>query len=79
MAKKKKEHWIARLKRTAHELLEGESAYISPAKAKQIRARTIKKKKAPAKVKDTTRTKAVTSQLRKSGLTEKQIAKLRGK
>lgn len=68
MPKKKKDNPFQWLARKAHELLEGESAYISKEKAKEIREHTIKgglatpqqKAEMKAKIKAKTKTKPKT-------------------
>jgi hypothetical protein len=74
MAKKKKEDWVTRLKRKAHELLKGDQAY-APKKAKKPKVKKVKKKKDLK----TARTSHIESRLRKSGMSEADIKKLRGK
>ena len=69
---------LARAKRKAKMAITGKlpMSEHSPAGQKYL----TRKAKARAKTKnDTTRTKTITSQLKASGLTEKEIAKFRGK
>ncbi len=62
--KKKKEKWTTKLKRSVKELIGGKSTYMP--KKKLLGKRT-------------TRTKAIESGLKKSGLTKQEIARFGGK
>lgn len=88
MPKKKKDNPFAELARKAHKLLTGKTVAMIAGKGLKKAVQKVKgvKPKSKAKpktsksvnIKDTIRTKGITSQLQKS-LTEKEIAALRGK
>lgn len=88
-----KENWIKRLKRKAHELLKGENAYISKKRQSEMKLQHMrenskpktkkktkpKPKSKPKRAYTTSHTKDVMTGLKQSGLTDKEIARLRGK
>jgi len=86
MPKKKKGNWVSRLKAGVKYHLSGQAGVdaakqeLKDAKLKRVKAKLAAKKKKAKKPKTSTnRTEGISTRLKKSGLTDKEIKRLRGK
>ena len=71
---KKEENWVEKLGRKVKEVIHGEKTYISKERAAEMKAQRKTKKAKPTKTK---RTKRVEGGLKKAGLTDKELMRLR--
>jgi predicted RNA-binding Zn ribbon-like protein len=81
---KEKGNWVSRLKKGVKYYLSGESMTKQAEqenredRLKAVKAKLAKAKKKKASPKSTSRTKKTTAQLKKAGLSDKEIKKMRG-